>query len=171
MLKRLVFGLVIGILVGGAAGYGLFQVLPTAMAGGFGFVFAALVGVLVGLVAGKPIWAKGAAIEAGLKAIIGAALGCAILFGLRFLGFSVPAMAGIGEAVVGRHPVGSLLAIATVLAVFYEIDNSGGGEEQDKNAPTRKRVEGGPSSKKRVESDGVDEEAPASAAAKKRGSS
>jgi hypothetical protein len=169
MLKRLVVGLVIGVLVGGLAGYGLFQILPTAMAGGFGYVFAAVVGVLVGLVAGKPIWAKGALIEAGLKAFIGALLGCAILFGLRFLGFSVPALAGIGEATIGRHPIGSLLSIATVLAVFYEIDNSGGGDEEDKNAPTRKRVEGGPASKKRVEagSDGVEEEAPP-AAAKKR---
>ena len=167
MLKRLVLGLVLGVLVGGLAGYGLFQVLPTAMAGGLGYVFAAVVGVLVGLVAGKPIWAKGAQIEAGLKALIGALLGCAILFGLRFLGFTVPAVAGIGEAVVGRHPVGSLLAISVLLAVFYEIDNSGG-DEEDKNAPTRKRVEGGPASKKRVEAgDGIEEEV--ASTSKKRG--
>jgi len=167
MLKRLVLGLVIGVLVGGLAGYGLFQVLPTAMAGGLGYVFAAVIGVLVGLVAGKPIWAKGAQVEAGLKAGIGALLGCAILFGLRFLGFSVPAVAGMGEAIIGRHPVGSLLAISTLLAVFYEIDNSGG-DEEDKNAPTRKRVDDGPSSKKRVEAGDDIDEAPASTS-KKRG--
>src|SRR5258708_26985803 len=110
MLKRLLIGLAVGILVGGLAGYGLFQVLPSAMAGGLGYVFAAVVGVLVGLVAGKPIWAKGAAVEAGLKAGIGALLACAILFGLRFLSFHVPALAGIPEATLGRHAVGALAA-------------------------------------------------------------
>jgi hypothetical protein len=161
MLKRLVVGLILGILVGGLAGYGLFQVLPTAMATGFGYFFAAVVGVLVGLVAGKPIWAKGALIEASLKAVIGAALGCAILFGIRFLGFTIPAVAGIPAAEVGKHAVGSLLAVATLLAVFYEIDNSGG-DDKDENAPTRARVEGGAGDKKRVASggDGVEEEAP-----------
>jgi hypothetical protein len=158
MLKRLGIGLAIGIVVGVALGYGLFQVFPAAMAGALGYVFAAITGVVVGLVAGKPIWAKGAGVEAGLKAGIGAVLSCALLFGIRFLGFSVPAVAGIPSAPIGHHAIGALLAISTVLAVFYELDNSGS-EEDEKNAPTRKRVEGeAPSKRMRMTAEGEDEE-------------
>jgi hypothetical protein len=167
MVKRLGIGLAIGIVLGGLLGYGLFQVLPWGMAGGLGYVFAAVTGILVGLVAGKPIWAKGAGVEAGLKAAIGAVLGCALLFGLRFLSFKVPTIADIPGDIVGRHPIGALLAISTALAVFYEIDTSGDEEQVDKNAPTRKRVEEGGGKKLRAGVDGDEEERPA--ASKKKG--
>lgn len=170
MLKRLGFGLIIGVVLGGLLGYGLFQLIPSAMAGGLGYVFAAVTGVLVGLVAGKPIWAKGAAVEAGLKAGIGAALACGILFGIRFLGFSLPEIAGIPSKAIGYHAIGSLLAISTVLAVFYELDNSG--DEEDKNAPTRKRVSVPPGGKKpamkaATDDDELLEDEPAAKKAKK----
>lgn len=129
MLKRLIVGLVIGILVGGLAGYGLFQVLPTAMAGALGYAFAAATGVLVGLVAGKPIWAPEARIEAGLKAVVGALLAMGILFGIRFLGVTIPSIAEIPSAEIGRHAIASLATIATLLSVFYELDNTGGDEQ------------------------------------------
>jgi hypothetical protein len=166
MLKRLGLGLLIGIVLGGLLGYGLGQVPGALMGGALGYVFAAVTGVLVGLVAGKPIWAKGAGVEAGLKAGIGALLGCALLFGLRFLSFNVPSLAGIADAPIGRHPIGALVAISTLLAVFYEIDNSGGDDEKDieKHAPTRKRVDGGPVSKKGAalaDDESLEDEAPA----------
>ena len=165
MLKRLGLGLAIGIVLGALLGYGLSQIPGSLMAGALGYVFAAVTGVVVGLVAGKPIWAKGAGVEAGLKAGIGALLSCALLFGLRFLSFSVPGMAGIASAPIGQHPVGALVAISTLLAVFYELDNSGGEEDIEKHAPTRKRVEGeGPVSKKgaRVADDeSLEDEVPA----------
>ncbi len=157
MLKRLILGLVIGVVIGGLAGYGVTQVLPAAMAGALGYALAAVVGVLVGLVAGRPIWAKGAAVEAGLKAIIGAALGCAILFGIRFLGFTIPEVGGIAAAPLGRHAVGALVAVATLLAVFYELDNGGGDDDVDKHAPTRKRVASG-NAKSGAASDALDAE-------------
>lgn len=105
MLKRLLVGIVLGVVIGGLLGFGLFQVLPGAMAGVLGYPFAAATGVLVGLVAGKPIWAKGAQIEAGLKAFVGALLSMGILFGLRFLGLTIPEVAGIPAAELGRHAV------------------------------------------------------------------
>ena len=161
MLKRLGLGLVIGVVLGALLGYGLSQLGATLMAGALGYVFAAVAGVLVGLVAGKPIWAKGAGVEAGLKAGIGALLGCALLFGLRFLSFTVPSVAGLDAAPIGQHPIGALVAISTLLAVFYEIDNSGGEEDIEKHAPTRKRVDAGPASKKRVRGDeALEDEAP-----------
>lgn len=146
MLKRLLVGLVLGVVIGGLLGYGLFQVLPTVMTGVLGYAFAAATGVLVGLVAGKPIWAKGAQIEAGLKAFVGALLSMGILFGIRFIGLTIPAVAGIPAAELGHHAIASLMAISTVLAVFYEIDNTGGDEEEgDKKrvAPEKARIAAG----------------------------
>ncbi len=148
MLKRLLVGLVIGIVAGAALGFGLMQLLANPMSGALGYAFAAVTGVLVGLVAGKPIWAKGALVEAGLKAFIGALLACGLLFGLRFVPLTLPAIAGARAAQLGEHAFGALTVVATLLAVFYEVDNTGGDEPAvDKNAPTRKRVEG-PSSKR-----------------------
>jgi hypothetical protein len=163
MFKRLIVGLVIGLVLGGLLGYGLFQVLPGVMAGVLGYAFAAATGVLVGLVAGKPIWAKGAAVEAGLKAFVGALLAMGILFGIRFIGVTIPAIAELPAAELGRHPITSLGAIAVLLSVFYELDNTGGDEEDTPKA----RVAG---DKARIANDGVDaleEEEPA-AAKKKR---
>jgi hypothetical protein len=154
-------GLAIGIVLGGGIAYGLFKVLPDAMSGGLGYVFAAVTGVLVGLVAGKPIWAKGALIEAGLKATIGAALACGILFGIRFLHLDIPAIADIPSAELGRHAITSLTSIATLLAVFYEIDNSGSGEDDSKNAPTRQRVSQAPGKSRVADIEESDEAAPA----------
>lgn len=140
MIKRLVLGLVIGLVLGGGVAFGLFKLLGDVMSGGLGYVFAAVTGILVGLVAGKPIWAKGAMIEAGLKATIGAALACGLLFGLRFLHVEVPAVADIPPGEIGRHAIASLASIATLLAIFYEVDNSGGDQDDAKNAPSRQRV-------------------------------
>ncbi|MGZ3422095.1 MAG: hypothetical protein ACXVEF_37010 [Polyangiales bacterium] len=167
MLKRLVVGLILGLVIGGFLGYGLFQLLPTAMSGILAYAFAAVTGVIVGLVAGKPIWAKGGAIEAGLKAFVGALLACGILFGLRFLSFKVPAVAMFPAEEIGKHPLASLMAISTVLAMFYEIDNDAPKEEPK----ARLSSVGGP--KARVAADdleGLDEEEAAPPAKKRSGS-
>jgi hypothetical protein len=163
MLKRLVVGLILGLVIGGLIGYGLFQVLPTVMGGVLGYAFAAATGVIVGLVAGKPIWAKGGAIEAGLKAFVGALLACGMLFGLRFLSLKIPALAGFPEAEIGRHPLASLMAISTLLALFYEADNTPEPEE----AKARIAEGGG---KARIADDdlGLDEEEEAPPAKKRR---
>ena len=164
MLKRLIVGLVIGVVLGALLGYGLFQVLPWAMGGVLGYAFAAVTGVLVGLVAGKPIWAREAAVEAGLKAFVGALLSVGILFGIRYIGVTIPALGDIPAAELGRHPIASLAAIAVVLSVFYELDNTGG----DEPAP-KARVAG---DKARIANNGVDaaedEDVPAAASKKKR---
>lgn len=145
MLKRLLFGLVIGVVAGGALGFGLLQLLSDPMGGALGYAFAAVTGVVVGLVAGKPIWAKGALVEAGLKAFIGALLACGLLFGLRYVPVELPALAGAASAKLGYHAFGALTAVATLLSIFYEIDNTGGDEEQEKGAGAKQRVAGPPS--------------------------
>src|SRR5690242_8768720 len=88
MLKRLLLGLLIGLAIGGLIagvaieGLGLLSFTGTGGAA-LAYVFAAVTGVLVGLVAGKPIWAKGGQIEAGLKAFFGALLGAGLMFAIR----------------------------------------------------------------------------------------
>ena len=76
MLKRLLFGVVKGILVGGILGLLFVKALGlTAFGAVLAYLAAVVTGVLTGLVAGKPIWAEGARIEAGLKAFVGALVG------------------------------------------------------------------------------------------------
>ncbi len=161
-LKRLVVGLVIGLLIGGGLGFGLAQVSAGLMTGAFGYALAAMVGVLTGLIAGKPIWAKGAQIEAGLKAFVGALLGAGLLFGLRFVPLSLPSLAGVPGAEIGRHAVASLAAVAMLLGIFYEVDNTDSPEEP---ATEKKRIASG--DKTRVADDATDEELEEPAAKKK----
>ena len=86
MLKRLLVGLFIGLVIGAALAAVLIKGLSLSLfatgAGGaaLAYLFAAVTGVVVGLVAGKPIWASGGQIEAGLKAFFGALLAAVGMF-------------------------------------------------------------------------------------------
>jgi len=144
MIGRLVKGLILGLLIGGA-GAGLLikglGVTSFAVSGG-GFAFiafaAALVtGAVAGLIAGKPIWAEGAWIEGLLKTFFGALLGAGGMFLARKFGtmdFPFPNL-GVGTGPIGELPIFALPAIATVLSVFYELDNT--------DAPTEGKAAGG----------------------------
>lgn len=137
MLGRLIIGIVKGLIVGGLLGFGLAQLGFAAPGAVIAYVAAALAGVLVGLVAGKPIWAKDAKIEAGMKAFVGALLGVGLMFVARkWLTFPIPlplgelggANASLGEAAgtggtFGGLALTSLAAIAALLGGFYEADN------------------------------------------------
>jgi hypothetical protein len=182
MFRRLLLGLVLGLIVGGlvaaALVAGLHLPLFGAGAGGaaLAYVAAALTGVLTGLVAGKPIWASGAKIEAGLKAFFGALLAAGIMFALRQWIHVVPDMAFLapGEtsdvlhaAEIGQYPALALPLVAAVLGGFFELDNTGGAEKDEpkKDAPgSKKRVaddKANGKAKKRVieEDEGESEEA------------
>jgi hypothetical protein len=150
MLRRLIVGLLLGLVVGGLAAAGLVQGLhftqfDPATGGAFiAYATAAITGVLTGLVAGKPIWASGAKIEAGLKAFFGALLAAGLMFALRQWanGFEVPVTAFTpGSLHPGDLPAVALPLVAAVLGGFFELDNTGGKEEQDKGP--RKRVASG----------------------------
>jgi hypothetical protein len=140
MLGRLLFGIVKGLIVGGLVGYGLVRLGEPAPGPFFAYLAAAVTGVLVGLVAGKPIWAKDAKIEAGMKAFVGALLGAGLMWAARkWLVMPVPAALGslaapnasLGEAAgsagtLGGLAVTSLASIAALLGGFYEADNNPG---------------------------------------------
>src|SRR5580658_7988684 len=136
MLRRLLVGLVLGLVVGGLVAAGFVQGLHVLTFGDgtggalFAYATAAVTGVLTGLVAGKPIWASGAKIEAGLKAFFGALIAAGLMFALRRwltspvdLGFL-----GGGEGAIGELPAASLPLVAAVLGGFFELDNTGGSD-------------------------------------------
>jgi hypothetical protein len=130
MLRRLLLGFVEGILVGGLVALGLVKGLGLVTLGAWlGYAAAAGTGLLTGFIAGQPIWRKGAGVEAGLKALFGALLGVGILFAVRrWLDFPVDLAAlGLGSGTLGALPVTSLPLVATVLALFFELDNTAGG--------------------------------------------
>jgi hypothetical protein len=139
MLKRALIGLVKGVLVGGALGAGLVYGLGLAVFPAWlAYIAAVLTGAVTGLVAGKPIWQKDARIEAGLKAVAGAVVGGFAMFGVRqWLGVSID-LGELGKGALGDLPLTSLPLVATLLALFFEIDNTGDdGKAED---ASKKRV-------------------------------
>jgi len=83
MLGRLLIGIVKGLLGGSLLGFALVKLgagVPIALVA---YLAAAVTGVLIGLVAGKPIWAKDAKIEAGTKAFVGALLALGLMAAAR----------------------------------------------------------------------------------------
>jgi len=137
MLKRLLTGIVIGLVVGvGAAaalikGLGVLSFAAVNLGTMLAYVAALATGAFVALVAGKPIWAKGAWIEVGLKAFFGSLLAAGGMFALRRWGLATVNLASIGAGAgpIGYLPAASLPIIATVLSVFFEIDNTDAPEE------------------------------------------
>jgi hypothetical protein len=146
MLKRLVYGLVKGLLIGGTFAILMIQVLGVTSFGAIiGYLTALVLGAVTGLVAGKPIWKHGAKIEAGLKAAVGAGISLAILFAMRkWLPLEVDfSSLGAGKGALGELPVLSLPLISTFLAVVFELDNTDevpATDERAAIAPPRQRV-------------------------------
>lgn len=150
MLRRLIFGLVLGLMVGAALAAGLVRLGEGSFAAGSGvliaYLAAAIAGGVTGMIAGKPIWAPSAKIEGGLKAFVGALMGVGAMFALRqwATGFDVNLsfLGGGGPAPVGELPAASLPLIAAVLGGLFGLDNTDEGESNE--AATRKRIAGGP---------------------------
>jgi hypothetical protein len=148
MLRRLILGLVVGLMVGAALAVGLARLIgPTfAVPGGpfVAFGAAAVAGALTGMVAGKPFWAEGAKVEAGLKASFGALLGAAAMFALRRWGIEIPAPPALGgTAPIGQLTEVSVPLIAAVLGALFGLDNVPDATPRDPPAGVRKRVVSG----------------------------
>lgn len=180
MVKRLVLGLVIGILTGGLVAAALIAGLGLVAVPAFvGFALAAATGALTGLVAGKPIWASGGQIEAGLKAFFGALLAAGGLYAIRaWLPMHVPEVlvhyltqihpgAHADTDMLGDLPGAFLPLLGGVLGGFYELDNTPEAKD-DKGA---KAKTGGPrvgGTKIRISEDPDEDTEDAAPAAKRR---
>ena len=165
MIRRLFVGLVLGALVGAIVAAAFIKGLGILAFGTvLALLAAAATGALVGLVAGKPIWASGAKIEAGLKAVAGAVIGViAMLLVRKFLGQEIDLSAyGAGAGAIGDLPVTSLPIVAALLGAFYEVDNTPEANEK-KSAVAASPVA---NKKVRVEAE-EDEELEADAASKR----
>jgi hypothetical protein len=133
MLRRVFSGLVLGAVLGGLVAAAIVSGLGPTFAGTAGILLAygsaLAVGAVTGLVAGKPIWAPGAKVEAGLKAFFGALLAAGGMFALRqwaqgwIIDLSLIHAGGRGS--IGDLPAASLPLIAGVLGGFFELDNTG----------------------------------------------
>lgn len=148
MILRLLFGLVKGVIVGGLVGFIFAKIGIVAPGALWAFLGAAISGAAVGLVAGKPIWAPGAKIEAGMKALVGALLGAGLMWAVRKwlgaipvpfnLGTLAAPNASLGElsanGTIGGLSLTSFAAVAAVLGGFYEADNTPGGSDDDAKA-------------------------------------
>ncbi len=137
MIGRLLVGILKGLVLGALVGFGLLKIsaglaFPGALVA---YLAAAATGVLIGLIAGKPIWAKDAKIEAGMKAGFGALLGLGLMFAARrWLTMEVPAglldvtraiaPTEAAENTLGNFGMTSLAAIAALLGGFYDADNT-----------------------------------------------
>lgn len=180
MVKRLFVGLFLGAVVGAilaavlVQGLGVVSFDEWMLGAGGAYVAAAVTGVITGLVAGKPIWSADGKIEAGLKAFFGALLALGGMFVLRqwvHVNVDLTALkASHGPTDLGQLPAVTLPIIASVLAAFFELDNTGDKEKKDDDT----KPSAASSAKLRVASaadaaeDADEEEEPAAAASKRR---
>jgi len=141
MIGRLIKGIFLGLFIGGLAAAALIKGLGVTgfEADHFNFLAYAVAlgtGAVAGLIAGKPIWADGAGIEAILKTVFGALLGAGGMFLLqKFPGPDLDlTKLGLGSAAIGHLSVVALPAIATLLSIFFEVDNTDSGKAAEKGA-------------------------------------
>ncbi|MBL8601428.1 MAG: hypothetical protein JNK72_05840 [Myxococcales bacterium] len=138
-MKRLVIGLVKGLLVGGALGAALhFGLGATTLIGPLAYVFYAVVGALAGLLAGRPAWREGAGVAAILRAVFGLGVGVGLYALAGLLKFEVP-LAGVGAGhTLQQIPLLLAPTIATVYATLVEVDD--GGENPEPAVQSKVRI-------------------------------
>lgn len=142
MWKRLVFGWLKGLVIGGAIGAGVQYGLPELhmtwpiVSGGIaGYLLTMGAAGTAGVFAGKPPWREGAWIEALLKGLFGVGTGALLYWlGSRYGTFPMPFPGLEGNTVWTAEPVLFLPAIAGVYGSLVELDNAG---EDDKKRGSR----------------------------------
>ena len=128
MLNRLVVGMIVGLALGALVAAAVVQGLHWVTFGApfFAYALAAGTGVVVGLVAGKPVWAKGGQIEAGLKAFFGALLAAGGMYALRTWVHADVSLEVLhaGSGPIGDLPAAALPILAAILGGFFGLDNT-----------------------------------------------
>lgn len=138
MLKRLILGLVKGLVLGGVVGAAITFGLATASLGGVAaYALYALVAAFAGVLAGRPPWVKGAWVESVLKGLFGVAVGVGLYaLASRFLLMPLPNLAGGEPLAAALQPMLMAPAIGAIYAALIELDNTGEAEPE----PTGVRV-------------------------------
>lgn len=134
---KLILGLLKGAVVGGAIGFGAYELDLT---GGMHWLTYGLAGALVGLIAGRPIWAlvtdkEGTTWVSVLKALFGFGVGCGLyaLVDRVWGGFAIE-LAGDIRPIQEWQPIFAG-TVGGFLGAFFEIDDAiGGGDAPVKKA-------------------------------------
>lgn len=133
MGKRLLFGILKGLAIGGAIGALLhFALGATAIMSWLNYLLYAGVGALSGVLAGRAPWKPGVWVAAILKGVFGLAVGAG-LFALADK-FGPQSLSLFGTtAHLAQFPLLFAPMLATVYATFVELDDGG---EQAEDAPS-----------------------------------
>ena len=140
MGKRAIVGLLKGLLIGGLIAFGVVQGLGlTTFGAALAYTAAVVTGVLTALLAGRPVWAREARVEAAVKSVAGALLAAGVMFALRKWGtvtLDLSAL-GAGAGALAELPAVALPVVATVLALVFELDNTGDDEARSRRGSGR----------------------------------
>ena len=132
---RVIVGLVKGLIVGGAVGYGLLRLGWTS--GALAYVACAIVGALVGVVAGRAPWKAETIWTPVLKMIVGAGIGVGLAalgmhFGPDSEVFVKPLQTGLEHVPFRSGPIMAPI-IGVIYGIFVEWDD--GGAKKDAKKP------------------------------------
>lgn len=132
MFKRLLLGLVKGLVLGGVVGAAITFGLRQSVDGVAAYGLYALLGALAGVFAGRPPWMKGAWVESLLKGLFGVAVGAGLYaLGSRFLTVAMPDLAlGNGTLELFKQPMLMAPGIGAIYAALIELDNTGEAEPE-----------------------------------------
>ncbi|MDP3277092.1 MAG: hypothetical protein Q8Q09_18010 [Deltaproteobacteria bacterium] len=145
MVKRLVLGLLKGLVIGGALGALFFLVLGINGSGALAYVLAGLAAAIAGIFAGQPPWRQGAWVGTILKGTFGLGVGAALYWVVqRFLGgVPIPALGSVSASTIAEAPIAFMPIVAAVYSMLIELDD--GGEDNSATAGANKtgvRVDG-----------------------------
>jgi hypothetical protein len=136
MLKRVVLGPikggVIGALLAAALVWGMKVSLLT---GALSYLVVAVCGFVCGILAGRPVWAASAKMEALLKAIAGGGMAAALLFVLRRFVHDAADLGMLGSGKLLELPLLVLPAVGAILALLFEIDDAVGRAHETPQRP------------------------------------
>ena len=144
MLKRLVVGLVKGMMIGAIIGCGFHFGLgwqTTAAGGGLlAYLMAMGSGATAGVLAGKPPWRQQAWIESVLKGVAGIGLGALTYWvSSQWGSFALPSFVpGLGGTPWTESTLLINVSAAAVFGTLVELDNTGGSTPKRKSKTAQK---------------------------------
>lgn len=125
-MLRLLLGLVKGLIIGGAVGYGAYYL---GLGGGFHWITYGIIGALVGLLVGRPIWShiadkQSTTWTAVLKGMFGFGIGVGLyaLVAKAWGGFDLSLAEETRNIVDWQFVLGG--AIGAVYGAFVELDDA-----------------------------------------------
>lgn len=143
MVGRFILGLIKGVLVGAAVAAVLVKGLGIVTWGApIAYVAAVVTGLLTALVSGKAIWVRDAGVENAIKAVAAVLIASVGMFAVRkWLPYAVDlsvVQAGVGK--LGDLPAAALPLVGTLLALMFEIDNTGESAKEAGRERARARI-------------------------------